>query len=102
MKERRDMNTKKQGIHIMSYEMIIAVWSALLILLGMTIAVAKLHVTYYSVLINLFIASVKAGLVLLFFMHLRYEGWFLKGIFLIALSALLLLIALTFVDVWYR
>ena len=96
------MNANKQDIHITSYRTIIAVWVALLILLGMTIAVAELHIAKYGVLINLLISTVKAGLVLLFFMHLRYEGWFLKGIFLIALSALLLLIALTFVDVWYR
>lgn len=86
----------------MSYGSIIAVWIALLILLGMTIAVAELRMEKYGVLINLFIATVKAGLVLSFFMHLRYEKRFLKGIFLIALAAFLLLIALTFMDVWYR
>ena len=44
----------------------------------------------------------KAGLVLAFFMHLKYEGRFLKGMLTVALFALTVLIGLTFVDVWYR
>ncbi len=35
-------------------------------------------------------------------MHLKYEGRFLKGMLTLAVSALTLLIGLTFVDVWYR
>jgi cytochrome c oxidase subunit IV len=80
-----------------------AVWVALLLLLASTIAVAKLQLlARYSVVGSLIIASVKAGLVLAFFMHLKYEGRFLKGMLAIAVSALTLLIGLTFVDVWYR
>ena len=48
------------------------------------------------------IASAKAGLVLAFFMHLKYEGRFLKAMLTLTVSALTLLIGLTFVDVWYR
>ena len=48
------------------------------------------------------IASLKAGLVLAFFMHLKYEGRFLKAILTVTLFALTLLIGLTFADVWYR
>ena len=80
-----------------------AVWLALLILLAVTIAVSKLQLlARFSVLGSLVIASIKAGLVLAFFMHLKYEGRFLKGILAITLFALTLLIGLTFVDVWYR
>jgi cytochrome c oxidase subunit 4 len=80
-----------------------AVWLALLILLAATIAVSELQLlARFSVLGSLVIASIKAGLVLAFFMHLKYEGRFLKGILTITLSALTLLIGLTFVDVWYR
>ncbi len=80
-----------------------AVWLALLVLLAATIAVAKLQLlAQYSVLGSLTIATAKAGLVLAFFMHLKYEGRFLKGLLILALSALSLFIGLTFVDVWYR
>jgi cytochrome c oxidase subunit IV len=81
----------------------ITVWLALMIFLALTIAVAKLDLlSRFSVLGSLLIASVKACLVLAFFMHLKYEGRFLKGMLSLTVSALTLLIGLTFVDVWYR
>jgi len=79
------------------------VWLALLALLAATLAVARLQLlARYSVLGSLLIATAKAGLVLAFFMHLKYEGRFLKGLLLLTLAALTLFIGLTFVDVWYR
>ena len=42
------------------------------------------------------------ALVLLFFMHLRSEGRFLKIMLGTALGALTLIIILTFSDVWFR
>jgi cytochrome c oxidase subunit IV len=81
----------------------ITVWLCLLICLGFTIAVSRLHLlASYSVLGSLVIASIKAGLVLAFFMHLKYEGWFLKTMLSITVFALTLLIGLTFADVWLR
>ena len=78
------------------------VWGALLVLLGVTIAVARLHITSLSVVVNLLIATAKAALVLLFFMHLREEGRFLKIMLGVALAALTVIISLTFSDVWFR
>ena len=79
------------------------VWLVLLVLLAATLAVSRLQLlARYSVLASLLIATVKAGLVLAFFMHLKYEGRFLKGMLLLTLSALTLFIGMTFVDVWYR
>ena len=79
------------------------VWAALLALLITTIAIARLSLlANYSVLGSLFIATVKAGLVLTYFMHLRHEGLVVKGMLLLAVAALFFIIALTFVDVWYR
>lgn len=79
------------------------VWIALLALLAATLAIARLQLlARYSVLGSLLIATAKAGLVLAFFMHLKYEGRFLKGLLLLTLAALALFIGLTFADVWYR
>lgn len=79
------------------------IWAALLALLITTIAVARLSLlANYSVLGSLFIATVKAGLVLIYFMHLKHEGRVVKGMLLLAVAALFFIIALTFVDVWYR
>ena len=90
-------------MHIVSSRIYAAVWLALLLLLAATLAVSRLQLlARYSVLGSLLIATVKAGLVLAFFMHLKYEGKFLKAILALTLAALMLFIGMTFVDVWYR
>jgi cytochrome c oxidase subunit 4 len=80
----------------------IKVWGALLALLALTIAVARFHVTSYSVVLNLLIATAKAALVLLFFMNLRSESRFLKIMLGVSVAALTVIIILTFSDVWFR
>ncbi len=95
-------NINESGDHIGSYRTYVFIWAALMLLLAATIVVAKVEVSKYSVLLNLFIATVKAGLVLFFFMHLKYEKWFLKGILFMVLVILASVIGLTFSDVWYR
>jgi cytochrome c oxidase subunit 4 len=96
--DRDDSQAQTAGYRQYTY-----VWVALLVLLGMTIAIARLELlANYSVLGSLIIATVKAGLVLTYFMHLRHEGWVVKGMLLLAIGALTLIIALTFVDTWYR
>jgi cytochrome c oxidase subunit 4 len=88
---------------VLSYTTYALVWVALLVLLGATITIAQAHLlAKYSVLAPLAIASAKAGLVLTYFMHLKYEGRFLKTMLLVAVSTLTVFIAFTFVDVWYR
>jgi len=96
--DRDDLQAQTAG-----YSHYLCVWAALLVLLGMTIAIARHELlANYSVLGSLVIATVKAGLVLSYFMHLRNEGWVVKGMLLLAIGALTFIIALTFVDTWYR
>ncbi|MRR17757.1 MAG: cytochrome-c oxidase [Deltaproteobacteria bacterium] len=81
----------------------VAVWLVLMGLLAATVAVARLNLlVQFSVLGSLGIASVKAGLVLLFFMHLKDEGLFLKIMLAMALFALTVLIGLLYADIWMR
>jgi cytochrome c oxidase subunit 4 len=96
------LNIAESEDHIGAYRTYVLIWAALMILLAATIIVAKVEVSQYSVLLNLFIATVKAGLVLFFFMHLKYERWFLKGLLFMVLLILTSVIGLTFSDVWYR
>ena len=63
---------------------------------------ARLHVTSYSVVLNLLIATGKATLVLFFFMQLRSESRFVKVMLGVTLAALTAIIILTFSDVWFR
>jgi len=97
------VNDQSQETRIIPAGTYTAVWLALLVLLAATLAVARLRLlAQYSVLGSLLIATAKAGLVLAFFMHLKYEKRFLKWLLALALVTLTLLIGMTFVDVWYR
>jgi cytochrome c oxidase subunit IV len=97
------MKEKYEADQIVSTGTYAAVWLALLALLAATIALARLRMlAQFSVLGSLVIASVKAGLILAFFMHLKYEGRFLKAILTLVIAALTILIGMTFVDVWLR
>ncbi len=80
----------------------VVVWLCLLVLTATTVAVARLRLTDYAVLAAIFIATLKAGLVVNFFMHLKHEPWILKIMLFVALFALTLIVLLTFSDVWIR
>ncbi len=80
----------------------VIVWLCLLALTALTVAVARLHWTGYAVLSALAIATLKAGLVVSFFMHLKEEPWVLKVLFCFVLFVLAVTIMLTFSDVLFR
>jgi len=60
--------------HIVPIKVYLAVFAALIILLAITIGVAFLHLGPFNVAAALFIAVVKATLVVLFFMHVKYSS----------------------------
>lgn len=80
----------------------ILAWLMLIILTATTVGVYHLHLGTSGVAIALIIASLKAGVILLFFMHLRRESRFLQGVFLLPIFLIGAIIGLTFIDVWYR
>lgn len=80
----------------------IVTWIALVILAAATIIIPSLNKGVSGILIVLVIASVKAALILYFFMHLRYEGRFIKLAFLLPLIVFAFSIGFTFLDVFYR
>ncbi len=88
--------------HIPGPGTLIAVWIALLCLTGVTIEAAHLQMGAWSMLANILIASTKAGLVLWFFMHLKYERKLFKVLFLVPIATITIIIGLTFFDIWYR
>jgi len=92
----------EQDKHIVGTKTFVAVWVMLLMLTATTVTVAKLDLGAFSTLTAIVIASVKAGLVLWFFMHLKYEKRLLKLLLLVPIVTLAVIIGLTFVDVWYR
>ena len=92
----------EQHAHIVPYRTFLTVWIALLILTGATIGVAQFNVGPLNIWVALGIASLKAGLVIAWFMHMKYEHRLFKVSLMTALSILAIFIGFTFFDVLYR
>jgi cytochrome c oxidase subunit 4 len=88
--------------HIASTKTFVLVWIALLTLTGVTIIAAHMRMGAWSMLANILIASIKASLVLWFFMHLKYEGRLFKLLIFVPIITISIIIGLTFFDIWYR
>ncbi len=88
--------------HLVPYRTFVLVWGALLALTALLVAVSMLRHDELSVPAMLTITPIKAALVFYFFMHLRYEGWLLKVMLLVALSALIVFLGLMYTDVSFR
>ena len=86
---------QEESHHIVSYADNLKVWIALLFLTWLTITVA--YVTG-SVAIALIVATVKAGIVLAYFMHLRFESRILTILLLVTMTVFSGFIVLTFFD----
>lgn len=88
--------------HIIGFGKLAAVWLALLTLTALTVMVSRLDLGIGHVWGSLAIATLKGGLVIAFFMHMRYEGRLLRWLLFVALVTLAIFIGLTFSDVLYR
>jgi cytochrome c oxidase subunit 4 len=77
----------------------VLVWAALLVLTGVTLAVWKTDMSYAArVVVALGIATVKAALVAVFFMHLWEERGIARLVLLVSALFVALLIGLTLAD----
>ncbi|MEK6743192.1 MAG: cytochrome C oxidase subunit IV family protein [Nitrospirota bacterium] len=92
----------EQDKHIVPTKTFVSVWIVLLMLTAVTVTVAKADLGAFSTFTAIMIASIKAGFVLWYFMHLKYEKRLLKLLLLVPIITLAVIIGLTFVDVWYR
>jgi cytochrome c oxidase subunit 4 len=94
---------KEHKEHIVKPPVYVAVAVALYILTVITVWSAGIDVgKILNTIIALSIASFKASLVALFFMHLKYESKLLWFMILIPLILLLILLALPILDVITR
>jgi cytochrome c oxidase subunit 4 len=84
------------------YRTYIIVWIALLILTVLTWGVSYVDLGMGNVAVALLIASVKASLVALFFMHLRFENRLVWAFATVPLFFLALIIFGTLTDTMFR
>ncbi len=92
----------KKGRGAPAYGIYIAVWGGLVLLTGLTVAVSYVNLGVMNVVVALLIASLKATLVALYFMHLRSEGRLVWGFALTPIFFLVLIVAGTLSDTLFR
>ena len=83
-------------------KMFFSVWVALLFLTGLTVFASTLELGPFNAIVALTIATIKALLVLLFFMELRYSTALTKVAVIAAVFFWMLLAGLTLSDYMTR
>lgn len=88
--------------HITSYKTYFIVWVVLMILTAATVYVSYLDFGQLNIVIAMIVASIKAGAVALFFMHLKFEDSITWLFALFPIGLLFLLIGMTILDTFTR
>lgn len=78
------------------------VWVALMVLTFITVYIAQFHFGDLNIVIAMLVASAKATLVALYFMHLKYEDKLTWVYALYPIFLLFLLIASTIIETFTR
>lgn len=85
--------------HISPVKLYVTIWLALLLGTGLTVYAATLDLGPFNPMVALAIATTKAVLVVLFFMHVKYAHEKLtKMVIVTAIFFLLILLALSMAD----
>lgn len=80
------------------YGLFLVVWFALMVLTGITVAVAGIDMHNLAVLVAISIASVKSYLVVTIFMHLKFEQKVFRYFVYAALFFIIISLILLFSD----
>jgi cytochrome c oxidase subunit IV len=84
--------------HVVPVKILAAVFAALVVLTALTVAAAGVDLGSLNIYVALTIAGIKATLVVLFFMHLRYDRPFNLVVFLGCLLFVVIFISLVLKD----
>ena len=71
-------------VHVVPVPLLVGVWATLIFLTVVTVAATKVDLGSLNLLVAMFIAAVKATLVCLYFMHLRWDRPFHTIVFVSA------------------
>ena len=92
--DKQDINAEQSH----GYGLYVLVWLGLMALTGLTVAFAGMNIGGFTIATALFIASIKAYLVLAIFMHLRGESKMFTVFALVAAFFLIITFILLFSD----
>jgi cytochrome c oxidase subunit 4 len=84
--------------HIVPAKLYVTIWAILMAMTITTVLLARADIGPFNVVVALVIATIKATLVVLFFMHLRYSPKLTMATVVAAMFFLFLLLGLTMTD----
>ena len=85
--------------HVMPLKLLFSIFAMLIVLTMLTVCVAQLDLGSWEIIITMLIATTKASLVAIYFMHLRYDSLFNATILAFSLLFVALFIGFTLIDV---
>lgn len=88
--------------HIVPTRVYYMVFAALLVLTGVTTAIAYVDLGRFNIVVALAIAIFKASLVVLFFMHIKYSTTLTKAIVCSGVIFLIVMVFFTMTDLLTR
>ena len=91
-------NVHSEENHVVSPKLYLGIFIALLCLTALTTAASYVELYVFNVVVALAIAVIKASLVVLFFMHVKYSPKLTKLTVLSGLFIFLVLMTLTLAD----
>jgi caa(3)-type oxidase subunit IV len=98
-----DKNAQTHGHHpLVPIRVYILTLLALLVLTVLTVGASYMDFGKYSIVVNIGIATVKASLVMAFFMGLKYDNNLNRSFILSSFAALTVMIVITASDLWVR
>lgn len=86
------------GTHVLPLKVYLLIFGTLLALTGLTVQVAYVDLGFLNTIVALGIATFKASLVVLYFMHLRYAGSLPKLFWVAGLLWLVILLGFAMSD----
>lgn len=92
----------QQHHHIIPLKVYFRVITLLLVLTAITVAAAQVNFGPWNTVIAMLIASIKAGFVLAFFMHLKYDNKLYLVCFGTGIFFLVVLYLFTYLDILTR
>ena len=88
--------------HILPDGLIVTVWVGLLLLTAATVSASVFFPGRIGILVAVLVTPAKAALILMYFMHLKYEKRGFVVMFLSAVSILATFMGLTLLDYLHR
>ena len=95
-------STAAEKHHVLPDSLFILVWVGLVVLTAITVSGSVFFPGKIGILVAMIVTPIKAALILMYFMHLKYEKKGFVVMFLVAVGILGIFLGLTFFDYLFR